>query len=127
MADRTRNDTERRVFTRIRLGLEVAVRMKDRSLGRFRTRDLDMGGLFVEAGEIDLYPNDIAELAFPDAAGKGRGHVFRAKVIRHAANGVGLMFHEHDEDSLAALRDVMLAAMPAADAYATIAGGSTSF
>lgn len=103
------------------------VRMKDRALGRFRTRDLDMGGVFVEAAEIELYPNDVAELRFPDAGGKGKGHAFRAKVIRHASNGVGLMFHEHDEDSLAALRDVMLTVMPAADSYATIAGGPTRF
>lgn len=111
--------SERRIFARMRIGLEVTIRARGGVLGNFRTRDLDLGGLFIETGEIELYPNDTVDLEFPGVGGR----MFGAKVVRHASDGIGLMFHEHDEDSLAALRDLMLAAMPAADAYATIAAG----
>lgn len=127
MADMKGSGTERRIFVRMRIGLEVNIRMKDSMIGRFRTRDLDLGGLFVEAREVELYPNDVADLEFFEAGGRSGGRMFRAKVVRHASDGVGLTFHEHDEDSLGALRDLMLAAMPAADAYATIAAEPMRF
>lgn len=118
--------TERRAFIRMRLGLDVTVAIDRRPVGRFRTRDLDLGGVFVESAGLELYPNDVIELGFPRAGGKGRGHAFRARVVRSDEKGVALLFDEHDEASLAALRDVMVGAMPAADAYATIRGEPTS-
>lgn len=128
MTDGAGNETERRLFPRTPSVFAVTVRARGRALGCFRTRNLDLGGLFMTGGEIELYPNDLVELEFPGADGKGGGHVFQATVIRHAENGIGLMFQEHDEESLAALRDVMLTAMPAADVCATVSrSGSRSF
>ncbi|MDR2876901.1 MAG: PilZ domain-containing protein [Chromatiales bacterium] len=127
MADTNVGGAERRIFARMRIGLEVRIDMKGSLVGRFHTRDLDLGGLFVEAGDIELYPNDVVDLAFFEIDGLSGDRMFRAKVVRHASDGVGLMFYEHDEDSLGALRDLMLEAMPAADAYATIAAGPMRF
>ncbi len=115
------------MFARIPSVFAVTVRARGRALGRFRTRDLNLGGLFMAGGDIELYPNDLVELAFPAAGGRGKDHVFQVTVVRHAENGIGLMFHEHDEESIAALRDVMLTAMPAADVCATVSRGSRSF
>jgi hypothetical protein len=123
MADRTKGETERRMFARLPSVYPVTARARGRALGHFMTRDLDLGGLFVSGGGIDLYPNDLVELEFPGARGRGKGRVFRATVIRHAGDGIGLMFHGHDEESLAALRDVMLTAMPAADVCAAVTRG----
>jgi hypothetical protein len=115
------------MFARMRIGLEVALVGGRGVIGRYRTRDLDLGGLFVAGGEIELYPNDVVDLEFSGVGGQGGSRMFRARVIRHASDGVGLVFDEHDEASLAALRNLMLAAMPAADAYATIAAWPMRF
>lgn len=105
MAKTVSGDAERRIFTRMRLDADVTVRVRGRMLGRCRIRDLGLGGVFLVAGSIDLYPNDLVDLTFP-ALISGRG-VFRARVVRHAEQGVGLMFHDHDEASLDALREMM--------------------
>lgn len=112
--------TERRAFTRMRLGIDVTVAVEGRPLGRYRTRDVDLGGVFVASASLELYPNDVAELGFAEAGGAARDHAFRARVVRHDDGGVALRFEEHDAASLAALRDVMTGAMPAADAGKTI-------
>jgi len=104
MAETFNGEAERRIFTRMRMDIDVLVRTRGRLLGRYRVHDLGLGGVFISAGSLDLYPNDLAELAFPE------GGVFRAMVVRHEEQGVGLMFHDHDEESLDALRDAMVAA-----------------
>jgi hypothetical protein len=115
MADNLHGEGERRIFSRMGADMDVLVWSRGKLLGRYRVRDLGLGGVFIDAGSQDLYPNDLAELAFPDGA------VFRAVVIRHAEHGVGLMFHDHDEGSLDALRDLMLAAAPERSAPAETA------
>lgn len=101
MAETVSGEVERRIFTRMRLDADVLIRVRGRTLGRCRIRDLGLGGVFIVAGGIDLYPNDLVDLAFSG------GVVFRALVVRHAEQGVGLMFHDHDEASLDALREMM--------------------
>lgn len=101
MAETVSGGVERRIFTRMRLDADVLIRVRGRTLGQCRVRDLGLGGVFFFAGGIDLYPNDLVDLTFSG------GIVFRALVVRHAERGVGLMFHDHDEASLDALREMM--------------------
>lgn len=109
MAQTVSSDAERRIFTRMRLDAEVMVRVRGRTLGPCRVRDLGLGGVFVDAGGMDLYPNDLVDLTFPPVLPSifAGNVVFRARVVRHAEQGIGLMFHDHDEASLDALREMM--------------------
>jgi hypothetical protein len=104
MAEARNGEDDRRIFTRVGTDIEVQVRSHGRLLGRHRVHDLGLGGVFIDARSLDLYPNDFVELVFHN------GGIFRAVVIRHTDQGVGLMFHDHGEDSLDALREVMIAA-----------------
>lgn len=104
MAEICDGEGERRIFTRVGTDIDVYVQSRGRLLGRFRVSDLGLGGVFIDARSLELYPNDFAELVFP------HGGLFRAVVIRHTERGVGLMFQDHDEGSLDALREVMISA-----------------
>jgi hypothetical protein len=100
-----------RFYARMPLPLEVELRMHHDRLGPFPVRDMDVGGLFVETDQVELYPNDVVEVDFvPGGAGAARLRGFRARVVRHAADGVGLMFLDYDQASFGALLDVMVAA-----------------
>ena len=105
---------EYRFYTRMPLRLHVELRTQSSSLGCHPVRDIDMGGLFVEirSGDLDLYPHDVVDLAFaPFEGGAGeRRRGLRARVIRHAPDGFGLMFLDFDQASLGALLDVMATA-----------------
>lgn len=98
-----------RFYARMPLPLEVELRTRHDRLGRFPVRDIDMGGLFVETDAVELYPNDVVEVDFVPGDGR-RPKAFRARVVRHASDGVGLMFLDYDQASLGALFDVMVAA-----------------
>lgn len=89
---------ERRLFGRIPLDVSVYVSVAGRVSGWGRIRDLGLGGAFIDAGDLELYPNDIARILFPG------GVILRARVTRHAAGGLGLMFRDHDRHSLDRLR-----------------------
>nr|AQQ74509.1 hypothetical protein [uncultured bacterium] len=92
-----------RFYARMPLPIEVELRAHHLRPGRFVVRDIDMGGLFVESHDSDLYPNDVVEVAFVD----GGGARFRARVVRHTPEGVGLMFLDYDHVSLGALQEIV--------------------
>lgn len=99
-----------RFYARMPLRLEAEISVQQWPVGCFRVRDIDMGGLFVETRDADLYPNDVVDIVFIGSNGAESPHNFRARVVRHSPDGVGLMFLDYDQASLGALLEVMVAA-----------------
>lgn len=100
---------ERRHFTRTRLRLPVQIFIRDRFVGRYETRDIDLEGVFIESHACDLAPNDLVELAFLRADGTRFEYILNAGVVRRTADGVGLMLFDNGARALAIIADAMAA------------------
>ena len=81
-----------RFDTRTKIQLDVELRLKGSSLGRFQTRDIDAVGVFIEAPGTRLQLHDVIEIDFRLDPGGRRRHSQRGVVVRCAADGVALMF-----------------------------------
>ena len=79
-----------RFDTRTKIQLDVELRLRGSSLGRFQTRDIDAVGVFIEARGTGLQLHDVIEIDFRFDPG-GR-HSQRGVVVRCAEDGVALMF-----------------------------------
>ena len=79
-----------RFDTRTKIQLDVELRLKGSSLGRFQTRDIDAMGVFIEAPGTGLQLHEVIEIDFRFDPG-GR-HSQRGVVVRCAEDGVALMF-----------------------------------
>jgi hypothetical protein len=101
---------DHRFYARMPLPLEVELSVAQSRLGRFEVRDIDLGGLFVESRGVDLYPNDVVDVGLVQKGDEVVSRKFRARVVRHAPHGIGLMFLDYDQASLGALMDVMVTA-----------------
>jgi len=73
-----------------------------------RAHDLSLDGVFIETGELFLPLNTRVHVAF-DAGGGERRAAFRlpGMVVRRARTGVGVMFLETGDTTLAALDTVL--------------------
>ena len=87
---------------RLPLRISVEVHKERRLLGNFITRDIDQAGVFVEAAEVDVYPNEILSLVFNKSKQVSCIFKSRAIVMRREVDGIGLMFIEGDNVEMAA-------------------------
>ncbi len=81
-----------RFDTRTKIQLDVELRLKGFSLGRFQTRDIDAMGVFIEAPGTGLQLHDVIEIDFRFDPGGRHSHSQRGVVVRCAEDGVALMF-----------------------------------
>jgi hypothetical protein len=74
------------------------------------SRDLSLGGMFVETESGPLPPNATVSVSF-NLPHNGSPGVFRldAAVVRSAPNGMGLMFLQMPQDVIRALSDALAA------------------
>jgi hypothetical protein len=72
------------------------------------TRDLSLGGMFVETGALALSPNTTVSVSFSLDYG-GAVHTFRldAAVVRRSHDGMGLMFLEMEPEEIRALSEAL--------------------
>src|SRR5688572_5820020 len=72
------------------------------------TRDLSLGGVFVETGALVLPPNTPVSVSF-SLRRDGEEHTFHlsATVVRRETGGMGLMFLHMDPDVIRALSDAL--------------------
>lgn len=81
----------------IRKSLTIDVVLNCRSLGLVggRTRDIGMGGMFVDIGRIQLPMNALIEsCVLLETAGKVQPYRSEAMVVHSSRAGVGLMFSD---------------------------------
>ena len=92
---------EHRHHIRKPLRIDVEVFNRGQFLGRFETRDVNAGGLFVETGPLTLRRNAMMTLTFDlDREANAGVHNLLAMVVHQSREGVGLMFHDVDRGSL---------------------------
>jgi len=86
----------RRLF---RIGVELYKRGE--FIGRFDTRDIDPGGVFVETRRLNLRLNAMMTLRFVvDRKDNLESRILKAMVVHQSHEGVGLMFCNADRGSL---------------------------
>lgn len=96
----------------IRKPLELDVVLSYRALGfvQGRTRDVSMGGAFVETGCIQLPVNAVVQASFMLSSNNGssmRSCSTEAMVVHGNENGAGLMFNDLDDEFSGMLKQLM--------------------
>jgi hypothetical protein len=89
------------------MAIPVEVYKQGRSLGRFKTRDIDMEGAFIEMSADTLKPNDIVELRFLYLNREHCDHTLSAGVVRFDANGIGLILLDNNDRALTVIRHAL--------------------
>ncbi len=98
---------ERRWTTRTRLGIDVQVAYDGGELKGCRTRDIGLGGVYVTSAD-PLPVGQFVELTFDvPVGGEDEQPRIRAKVVRSANEGMGLMFRDFDATAFRSLQRVM--------------------
>lgn len=93
-----------RFGSRSRIALDVLVRCGEDYACRGTTRDLGMGGAFVELPDGGPPLAMAVELAFTSrGAAQPDSHRVLADVVRSSATGIGLRFRDYDNETYTAL------------------------
>lgn len=101
---------ERRWTERTLINVPVDLSYAGMQSGEYRTRDIGLGGVFVELPkEVTLAEETPVELTFK----LGRGdnltkHRINARVVRVSRDGVGMMFRDFDAIAFRSLQEVLL-------------------
>jgi len=94
----------------LRTPIELDVDLNCEGLGQLgcRTRDIGLGGVFLE-GSADFPPkNANVELTFNLDSSEGTTrHKIKARVVRIADDGIGLMFRDFDVGAFRSLQEVL--------------------
>jgi len=102
------NVIEQRWSQRRTVSLDVDVFNGENLVANCRTRDVGLGGVFLEVADATLDTDDEVDLFFTLG---GKKQVFRyklkAKVVRMMSEGVGLMFKDFDTNSFRSLQEIM--------------------
>jgi hypothetical protein len=95
---------DHRYSVRLPLHLTVEVFKRERFLGRYITRNMDVEGIFIEMRTTELETNDVVKLIFviPDRA--RCDCTLNAGVVRVDADGAGMMLFDREHKALDILR-----------------------
>lgn len=99
--------TERRPIT-----LNTQIYRHGALVGTGKTRDLGLGGTFIKTRWVGYAENTPLEVKMTLRNGKGKRKPFRlpAVVIHHNGEGLGLMFHALDGETIQALWSTLFVA-----------------
>jgi hypothetical protein len=99
---------EHRYATRRPFTCDVVLSYRALGFVQGRTRDLSLGGVFVETGCIQLPVNAVVEASFMLEHDSGRmgSRSTRAMVVHTKEGGSGLMFNELDQEFSHLLQDL---------------------
>lgn len=98
---------ERRWTTRTKLAVAVDVFYAGK-ITAWKTRDIGLGGVFVETAAAHLEKDENIELVFNLKSLEDQEQsTIRAKVVRIENGGAGLMFKDFDATAFRALQKVM--------------------
>lgn len=104
------NYIENRWSQRRSLDMDVEILLHGSVVGRTRTRDVGLGGVFLFLDDDQRLDTDVdVDILFvADGQNESRArHKLRARVVRHTADGAGLMFRDFDTSAFRALQEVM--------------------
>lgn len=113
---------EHRCYSRHTLSVPVEIWVDELFVGRFSTRDISMGGVFVETGPVAPNPYDIVILRFRFKQPTTRGrvasqqcepptdHSLSALVVHRSDDGIGLMYIDEHPSFYQRLGSIMRAA-----------------
>jgi hypothetical protein len=91
---------DHRYSVRLPLHLTVDVFKRERFLGRYITRNMDVEGIFIEMRTTDLEANDVVKLIFVVPDNERCGRTLIAGVVRVDADGAGMMLFDHEHKAL---------------------------
>ena len=96
----------------IRTPVEVGVTVNYSQLGLIsaRTRDLSLGGAYLETSSVNLGKHSILEIVFPKENKLGQVVNLPATVVRSDENGVAIQFTDFHSDGITTLTELMSAA-----------------
>jgi len=95
---------DHRYSVRLPLHLTVEVFKRERFLGRYTTRNMDVEGIFIEMRTADLEANDVVKLVFVVPDRQHCDYTLIAGVVRVDADGAGMMLFDHEHIALDILR-----------------------
>ncbi|MBI2778293.1 MAG: PilZ domain-containing protein [Gammaproteobacteria bacterium] len=99
---------ERRWTARAPIYLDVGLFFQGKEISVCKTRDIGLGGVFLESAQPLLPKEAQVELIFMLGSGAQRiKHKIRAKVARLAEEGMGLVFRDFDATAFRSLQEVM--------------------
>lgn len=100
---------ERRWTERTPIDVPVDLFYAGIQTGECRTRDIGLGGVFVELpGEANLAEETPVELTFKLGSGAHlTKHRIHARVVRVDSDGVGMIFHDFDAGAFRSLQEVL--------------------
>ena len=100
--------SERRKHPRVHFNRKVRLCAGEGSHGRFPTRDLSLGGMFIE-GTFKLAVGDSCQFVFHETGQRATSlFPFSGKVLRRDANGIGVEFTSMKEESFMFLQTMVL-------------------
>jgi hypothetical protein len=100
---------ERRWTERTPIDIAVDLAYAGTQAGEYRTRDIGLGGVFVEVSQTaDLAAETPVELIFKLGTGEHlTKHRINARVVRVTDDGVGMMFRDFDASAFRSLQEVL--------------------
>ncbi|MEQ6342708.1 MAG: PilZ domain-containing protein [Gammaproteobacteria bacterium] len=99
---------ERRWTARAPIYLDVGLFFHGQEISVCKTRDIGLGGVFLESAQPLLPKEAQVELIFMLGSGEQRiKHKIRAKVARLTEEGMGLVFRDFDATAFRSLQEVM--------------------
>lgn len=110
------NTVEQRWSQRRSVALGVDIYRNEALLNKCQSRDVGLGGVFLDLEQGSLQQHQDVELFFTLGENSETRHKLKARVVRVSDDGVGLMFRDFDTGSFRALQEIMrysLSANPA--------------
>lgn len=99
---------ERRWTARAPIYIDVGLFFHGQEISVCKTRDIGLGGVFLESDQPLLPKEAQVELIFMLGSGEQRiKHRIRAKVARLAGEGMGLVFRDFDATAFRSLQEVL--------------------
>lgn len=111
--DNSSNNNETRWSQRTPVNLDIDLLFQGYEYTGCRTRDIGLGGMFVEFKQADMPNNAEVEIVvrlFMD--GNKKCHRFRATVAHASNGGYGLAFQDFDAESYRVVQDIIKLKVP---------------
>lgn len=100
--------TEKRRYRRSNIQLDIELIYPDGGSSRVKTRDLSIGGLFVEAtGNQPPKLGTLLTVSFLSAPHQGGTYSLQARVQRLSLNGIAMTFIDFDLDDLRFIETIL--------------------
>lgn len=99
---------EKRKQSRAEVAVNVEMKFRDVQAQGLRTRNVSLGGVFIEPGDYPLpRKGETVTLQVVNGGAPGTGRTFRTRVARADEEGVALLFQEFDLEDFHYLQELL--------------------